>query len=93
MVVNQSGLNFKRVLDEVRVTGVKMIQNQVGDGDIETKVNICRETVSYTHLDVYKRQQILNIFLRSNNFVYLFFITNMDAHYIRKNTVTDIKYN
>ena len=37
-------VNFKRVLDEVRVTGVKMIQNRVGDGDIETKVNICRES-------------------------------------------------
>ena len=34
----------RQVLDEVRVTGVKMIQKQVSDGDIETKINICRES-------------------------------------------------
>ena len=39
-------VKFKRVLDEIRVTGVKMIQKRVGDGDIETRVNICRESES-----------------------------------------------
>ena len=42
-------VNFKRVLDEIRVTGVKMIQKRVGDRDIETKVNICRE-LSLIHI-------------------------------------------
>ena len=39
-------VNFKRVLDEVRVTGVKMIQNRVGEGIIETRVNVCQESES-----------------------------------------------
>ena len=81
-------VDFKRVRDEIKVTVIKIMHKRVGDGDIETRVNICRESeivenderercmrvmreygkigrinflmrvesVSYTHLDVYKRQ-------------------------------------
>ena len=37
-------VNFKRVTDEIKVMGIKIIQKRVGDGDIETRVNICRES-------------------------------------------------
>ena len=39
-------VNFKRVINEVKVTGIKLIHKRVGDGDIETRVNICRESES-----------------------------------------------
>ena len=38
-----------------------MLHKQIGDREIETKINICLESdspVSYTHLDVYKRQGV-----------------------------------
>ena len=38
--------DFKRVLDKARVAGVKMIQNRVGEGIIETRVNVCQESES-----------------------------------------------
>ena len=39
-------VDFKRVLDKARVTGVKMIQNRVGEGILETRVNVCQESES-----------------------------------------------
>ena len=40
------GVEFKRVVNEVKVTGIKMIQKQVSDGEIETNINMCRESES-----------------------------------------------
>ena len=51
-VVGVTGVRSKRItrqvqlnilINEVKVTGIKMIHKQVGDGEIETKINTSRE--------------------------------------------------
>ena len=52
-------VSFEQVLDKVRVLGVKILQKRVGESDTEARVN----SVSYTHLDVYKRQLPLQLWV------------------------------
>ena len=40
------GVKFKKVVNEVKVTGIKMLHKQIGDGEIKTKINMCRESDS-----------------------------------------------
>ena len=55
------------MLDTVKISGIRVIPNRGIDRDTEVSMNICRDrvsdeseeriwAVSYTHLDVYKRQ-------------------------------------
>ena len=47
-----------RVLDTVKILGIRVIPNKTIKGDVEFSIHACR-AVSYTHLDVYKRQTLL----------------------------------
>ena len=39
-------IEFKKVVNEAKVTGIKMLHKQIGDREIETKINICLESDS-----------------------------------------------
>ena len=34
--------SFKRVLDNIRISGIKLVHKQVDRGDTEARVNACR---------------------------------------------------
>ena len=36
-------VNFERVKDKVKITGVKLLQKRVDENNIDTKINSCRE--------------------------------------------------
>ena len=40
----QVRVSFERVLDKVKISGIKVIQKQVDGGDTWARVNMCRES-------------------------------------------------
>ena len=48
--------DIERKIDEAKQAGKDIISLGIGDPDLPTPDNIIEEPVSYTHLDVYKRQ-------------------------------------